>query len=382
MEEKEKMNIKGLKVKNLDLINDLVTKEHENRGMINGRDIMISDARIVFEFSASLPELNAIKNISSEISFSFFRDQNDHLTTDSCVESLGSYTDDATYIDYVKQMVLKTYLNTDEPGYALEKRAPIGAIEFNGSATFIGSAIRALTSTGSYSELCQSFNDDEVDLGELLPRLFFQAVYKDMMLSLSYDYSPLNRYLYSKRYLAYTENHPFTVLNIYTVNGEIDVPFIDVTPDELDKLSKDFFIERGELAKKYYPRVPDSYARVNCYTTIDFYYMLKLSDNVEIIDAEPMSEFLQRKDHVYNSDVLDSEVRKQFQKIDGKDKTNFVVMMGMMPMSVFYHYTIQFKVSSDGGFLLNDMHKDDHIINSFYARELERIHESLCKFME
>lgn len=376
------MNIKGLKVKNLDLINDLVTKEHENRGMINGRDIMISDARIVFEFSASLPELSAIKNISSEISFSFFRDQNDHLTTDSCVESLGAYTDDATYIEYVKQMVLKTYLNADEPEYALEKSAPIGAIEFNGSATFIGSAIRALTSTGSYSELCQSFNDDEVDLGELLPRLFFQAVYKDMMLSLSYDYSPLNRYLYDKRYLAYTENHPFTVLNIYTVNGEIDVPFIDVTPDELDKLSKDFFIERGELAKKYYPRVPDSYARVNCYTTIDFFYMLKLSDNVEIIDAEPMSEFLQRKHRVYNSDVMDSEVIKQFQKIDCKDKTNFVVMMGMMPMSVFYHYTIQFKVSSDGGFLLNDMRKDDHFINSFYVRELERIHESLCKFME
>lgn len=376
------MNIKGLKVKNLDLINDLVTKEHKNRGMINGRDIMISDARIVFEFSASLPELSAIKNISSEISFSFFRDQNDHLTTDSCVESLGSYTDDATYIDYVKQMVLKTYLNTDKSEYALEKSAPIGAIEFNGSATFIGSAIRALTSTGSYSELCQSFNDDEVDLGELLPRLFFQAVYKDMMLSLSYDYSPINRYLYDKRYLAYTENHPFTVLNIYTVNGEIDVPFIDVTPDELDELSKDFFIERGDLAKKYYPRVPDSYARVNCYTTIDFFYMLKLSDNVEIIDAEPMSEFLQRKHHEYDNSLKDPEVIKQFQKIDGSDKTNFVVMMGMIPMSVLYHYTIQFKVSSDGGVLLHDMQKDDLYIHSFYVHELERIHKSLCKFME
>lgn len=371
------MEIKEIKVKNLDLLEKLVNLEHENRGMVNGRDIMIKDARIVFGFSATLPELLSIKNISSSMNFSIKKDHNKDFSPEKCEESLLTYTDNEMFAKKISEIFADDIAKENNFGFA--KDLPIGAIRYNGIATFAGSAIRGITSTGSYVELFESRDDEEIDLGEILPGLFYRAVYKDMMNSMTFDYSPLNRFLNKSRYLEYTEGSPATMLNIFNMDGEVVVSFVDTDTETLSKNLGDLRSEKSDISEL--TGASDTYVTINCYMPIFLYYIIKLSDDITVIDEEPMPEFLKKKKFKYEDADADSYgIRSEFEKIDNSDTTNFLSMMGMIPGNTMYHFTIQIKLDLDKNTLKSYSDDDTSsnyltVINHLYVAALSMIRE-------
>lgn len=77
-----------------------------------------------------------------------------------------------------------------------------------------------------------------------------------------------------------------------------------------------------------------------------------------------MPEFLKKKKFKYEYGDADSYgVISEFEKIDNSDTTNFLSMMGMIPGTTMYHFTIQIKLDCDKTTL--KLYSDDDISNNY-----------------
>ena len=89
-----------------------------------------------------------------------------------------------------------------------------------------------------------------------------------------------------------------------------------------------------------------------------------------------MPEFLKKKKFKYEDADADSYgIKSEFEKIDNSDTTNFLSMMGMIPGTTMYHFTIQIKLDCDKTTL--KLYSDDHT-SSNYLTAINDLYFARC----
>lgn len=325
------MQIIDVKTQNINLLKQLTEMEKESKGMINGRQMIVSRASVTVYFMANLPELCSIKEISDKVTVKF--ECSNHKKDYEEAFKMYSQDDYTKFIDTVfdKQSDVKTI------------HFPIGITEYYGSCTFIGADIRILTNTGNFAEL---FEINESSFEDKIPELFYKAVYRNIMSELDYDYSTADKFLNMNLYRGLPAKR-FTLMRIFVKNGITSVPFI---------WSKDEDVVKGmDILKKEYDEINDMYgdatltAEISCNTSLYIYYILKLltGKSISIIDQRPINEFLFHN-HDYS---IKTEWNEIYQNLENTDLTS-MQRLGLIPANTLINYTVNVDIT-DIGELIN-----------------------------
>lgn len=342
------MDITEVSTKNLDNIESLIHFEHDHKGMINGRDMIIADSEIIIEAIVTLPELFAIKTIATNFSISKSFDKTD----DAINYGLSIYTDDKRYEERIKSMVASIRsAKKDVENSLLTTFMPIGTLCYTVRCSFVGGDIRILMATGSYYELIgEEYNVDECI--DKIPEFFYKAVYKEMFARISFYYDTINSILMRNRYKIYGDgdNLNYHVLRVTSDFGASEVTFLNTGVDEIESSVKEFVDEAKELRFNGLT-IGNVYAVITCKASLFVYYMLKIH-GIKVIDEEPIKTFLVK-------DIKDYEIpdwSKYFPgtkdtmdllaEFDRGDETNIVRMMGLTPAGAMINFTVKVNLST------------------------------------
>ena len=341
------MDITEVSTKNLDNLESLIHFEHDHKGMINGRDMIIADSEIIIEAIVTLPELFAIKTIATNFSISKSFDKTD----DGINYGLSIYTDDKRYEERIKSMVASIRsAKKDAEDSLLTTFMPIGTLCYTVRCSFVGGDIRILMATGSYYELIgEEYNADECI--DKIPELFYKAVYKEMFARTSFYYDTINSILMRNRYKIYgDDNSDYHILRVTSDFGASEVTFVNTGVEEIESSVKEFVDEAKELRFNGLT-IGNVYAVITCKAPLFVYYMLKIH-GIKVIDEEPIKTFLVK-------DIKDYEIpdwSKHFPgtkdttdllaEFDRDDETNIVRLMGLTPAGAMINFTVKVNLST------------------------------------
>ena len=352
------MQIIDVKTQNINLLNQLTEMEKESKGMINGRQMIVSRACVTVYFMANLSELCSINEISDKLTVKL--EYSEHKEDYAEAFKMYSQDDYSKFIDNVfdKKDVMKPI------------HFPIGITEFYGSCTFIGTNIRILTNTGNFSEL---FENKDSSFEDKIPELFYKAVYRNIMSELDYDYSFADKFLNMNLYNGLPKKR-FTVMRIFVKNGITSVPFIWAKDEDVAKGMKLLKEECDDIINIYGGSILT--AEISCHTSLYTYYALRLfSDKttpISIIDQRPMNEFLFNK-HEYS---VKTEWNDIYQKLEDTRNLQSIQRLGLIPADTYINYTLNVDIS--GTYISNfySMTKNEEVKE--FINLLESIKE-VCK---
>lgn len=341
------MDITEVSTKNLDNLESLIHFEHDHKGMINGRDMIIADSEIIIEAIVTLPELFAIKTIATNFSISKSFDKTD----DAINYGLSIYTNDKRYEERIKSMVASIRsAKKDAEDSLLTTFMPIGTLCYTVRCSFVGGDIRILMATGSYHELIgEEYNADECI--DKIPELFYKAVYKEMFARTSFYYDTINSILMRNRYKIYgDDDSDYHILRVTSDFGASEVTFVNTGVEEIESSVKKFVDEAKELRFNGLT-IGNVYAVITCKVSLFVYYMLKIH-GIKVIDEEPIKTFLVK-------DIKDYEIpdwskhfpgtkdtTDLFAEFDRDDETNIIRLMGLTPAGAMINFTVKVNLST------------------------------------